>query len=275
MKTLVNSMFAGQINPGQLAIVRTIRTDETAGDIDTVAYLGPIANYAFGTDANGRLTVTDVSADPIEGTDTLSNIERLQFTDATLAIVTGTAGNDTLNGTAGNDLLLGLGGNDTLNGLAGDDVLVGGAGTDTLNGGLGNDTYVFGLADGNDTINEPVNATSGGTADRIVIQAGIDPVTLLAQPAGRLNAADNNTGTQRQPGAQLQRADGDRQRPLHRRPMRRPAWSASTSTTAATRATCSAWTTTWSAAWTRQPGSRRHRTCPPRRRTTSSWVRTA
>jgi Ca2+-binding RTX toxin-like protein len=195
MKTLVNSMFAGQINPGQLAIVRTIRTDETAGDIDTVAYLGPIANYAFGTDANGRLTVTDVSADPIEGTDTLSNIERLQFTDATLAIVTGTAGNDTLNGTAGNDLLLGLAGNDTLNGLAGDDVLVGGAGTDTLNGGLGNDTYVFGLADGNDTINEPVNATSGGTADRIVIQAGIDPVTLLANPLVGLNAADNNTGT--------------------------------------------------------------------------------
>ncbi|MBJ2154272.1 peroxidase family protein [Variovorax sp. IB41] len=195
MKTLVNSMFAGQINPGQLAIVRTIRTDETAGDIDTVAYLGPIANYAFGTDANGRLTVTDVSADPIEGTDTLSNIERLQFTDATLGIVTGTAGNDTLNGTAGNDLLLGLAGNDTLNGLAGDDVLVGGAGTDTLNGGLGNDTYVFGLADGNDTINEPVNATSGGTADRIVIQAGIDPVTLLANPLVGLNATDNNTGT--------------------------------------------------------------------------------
>ncbi|WP_052810734.1 peroxidase family protein [Variovorax paradoxus] len=188
MKTLVNSMFAGQINPVQLAIVRTIRTDETAGDIDTVAYLGPIANYAFGTDANGRLTVTDVSADPIEGTDTLSNIERLQFTDATLAIVTGTAGNDTLNGTAGNDLLLGLAGNDTLNGLGGDDVLVGGTGTDTLNGGLGNDTYVFGLADGNDTINEPVNATSGGTADRMVIQAA---GTALVG----LNASDNNTAT--------------------------------------------------------------------------------
>jgi Ca2+-binding RTX toxin-like protein len=50
-------------------------------------------------------------------------------------------------------------------------VLVGGTGADILNGGLGNDTYVFGLADGADTINEPVNATSGGTADRIVIQA--------------------------------------------------------------------------------------------------------
>ena len=189
MKTLVNAMFAGTINPGQLAIVRTIRSDADAvADIDTVAYLGPLANYAFGTDANGRLTVTDVSADPIEGTDTLSGIERLQFTDATLGIISGTAGNDTLNGTAGNDLLLGLAGNDTLNGLGGDDVLVGGAGTDTLNGGLGNDTYVFGLADGNDTINEPVNATSGGTADRIVIQAAGTALTGL-------NAQDNNTGT--------------------------------------------------------------------------------
>ncbi|MDM0115696.1 peroxidase family protein [Variovorax sp. J22R133] len=188
MKTLVNAMFAGQINPGQLAIVRTIRTDTTAGDIDTVAYLGPLANYSFGTDADGRLTVTDVSADPIEGTDTLSNVERLQFTDAVLGIVTGTNGPDTLTGTAGDDLLLGLGGNDTLNGLAGNDVLVGGAGNDTLNGGLGNDTYVFGLADGSDTINEPVNATSGGDADRIVIQAAGTALTTL-------NAQDNNTGT--------------------------------------------------------------------------------
>ncbi|MDL9996992.1 peroxidase family protein [Variovorax sp. J22P240] len=188
MKTLVNAMFAGQINPGQLAIVRTIRTDATAGDTDTVRYLGPLSNYAFGTDADGRLTVTDVSADPIEGTDTLSNIERLQFTDAVLGIVTGTNGPDTLTGTAGDDLLLGLGGNDTLNGLAGNDVLVGGAGTDTLNGGLGNDTYVFGLADGNDTINEPVNATSGGDADRIVIQAAGTALTGL-------NAQDNNTNT--------------------------------------------------------------------------------
>jgi Ca2+-binding RTX toxin-like protein len=188
MKTLVNAMFAGQINPGQLAIVRTIRTDATAGDTDTVRYLGPLSNYAFGTDADGRLTVTDISADPIEGTDTLSNIERLQFTDAVLGIVTGTNGPDTLTGTAGDDLLLGLGGNDILNGLAGNDVLVGGAGNDTLNGGLGNDTYVFGLADGNDTINEPVNATSDGTADRIVIQAAGTALTGL-------NAQDNNTGT--------------------------------------------------------------------------------
>jgi Ca2+-binding RTX toxin-like protein len=188
MKTLVNRMFSGEINPSQLEIVRTIRTDATAGDIDTAVYRGALANYAFGSTSDGMLTVTDVGVDPIDGSDKLRSIEQLQFTDNTLRIIVGTPGNDTLNGTAGNDLMVGLEGNDTLNGLDGNDVLVGGAGADTLNGGLGDDTYTFGLADGSDIVNEPVNATSGGSADRIVIQA-------VGAALTGLNASDNNTGT--------------------------------------------------------------------------------
>ena len=189
MKTLVNQMFAGHVNPGQLQIVREIvATADAIPDIDTAVYQGARANYAFGATSDGMVTVTDVGPDPIDGSDKLRNIERLQFTDATLGIIVGTTGDDTLNGTAGDDLMLGLGGNDTLNGLAGADLLVGGLGADILNGGLGDDTYAFGLGDGNDTINEPVNATSGGTADRIVIQAGGAALTGL-------NAFDNNTGT--------------------------------------------------------------------------------
>ncbi|SFJ28160.1 Ca2+-binding protein, RTX toxin-related [Phyllobacterium sp. CL33Tsu] len=73
------------------------------------------------------------------------------------------------------------------------------AGVDTLNGGLGDDTYSFSLGDGNDTINEAVNASSGGTADRISILApttGIDPVTLLPiMTMTALNANDSNTAT--------------------------------------------------------------------------------
>lgn len=212
LTTLVTSMFSGAINPGQLGIVRTIRSADATGDVDTVAYLGPLANYSFGTTADGRLTVTDISVDALEGTDTLSGIERLRFTDANLNIVAGTngndpaingtdgddlllgfAGNDVLNGLGGNDVLIGGAGNDTLNGGAGNDTLVGGVGTDTLNGGLGDDTYTFGLADGNDTINEPVNATSGGTADRIVIQPGVlDPVLGTLNPITGLNASDSS-----------------------------------------------------------------------------------
>ncbi|MBT1515796.1 hypothetical protein KIP88_35580 [Bradyrhizobium sp. SRL28] len=188
MTSLATAMFNGTINPGQLGIVRTIRTDTTAGDIDTARYQGNIAEYTFGSDANGMVTVTHTIEDSLDGSDKLRNIERLQFLDATVGLIVGTAAGETLNGTAGNDLILGLGGNDTLNGLGGNDILVGGAGNDTMNGGLGDDTYMVGLGDGNDTINEPVNATSGGAADRIVIQAAGTALTGL-------DATDNNTGT--------------------------------------------------------------------------------
>jgi Ca2+-binding RTX toxin-like protein len=132
-KPLTTWMLEGKFNPGQLQIVREILTDTTAGDTDTAAYRGPLSNYAFGTTADGRLTVTDVSADPIDGSDILTNIERVRFGDGVttpfqeLTVVVGTPGNDpALNGTAGNDLIIGLAGNDTLNGLGGNDILVGG-----------------------------------------------------------------------------------------------------------------------------------------------------
>jgi Ca2+-binding RTX toxin-like protein len=179
MTTLVNKMFAGQINPGQLQIVREVLTANGTGDIDTAAYQGAQSNYMFGATADGMVTVTDMSEDSLDGSDRLRNIERLQFTDGNLGIIVGTAGNDTMNGTAGNDLMLGLAGNDTLNGLGGNDVLVGGVGNDALNGGLGDDMYSFGLADGADTITE-----TGGT-DRISIAT----TTLTA-----LNFSEITTG---------------------------------------------------------------------------------
>ena len=46
--------------------------------------------------------------------------------------------------------------------------------------GSGDDTYSFSLGDGNDTINEAVNATSGGAADRIsILSPPVDPLTGL------------------------------------------------------------------------------------------------
>ncbi|WP_425349965.1 calcium-binding protein, partial [Rhizobium acidisoli] len=47
-----------------------------------------------------------------------------------MAVITGTAGNDTLNGTTGEDQISGLDGNDVLIGGAGADQLIGGAGMD-------------------------------------------------------------------------------------------------------------------------------------------------
>ncbi len=122
MKTLVNQMFSGHVNPGQLEIVRTIerrRHDRRRHRHRRVSGCAARTTRSA-RPAMAWLTVTDVGPDPIDGSDKLRSIERLQFTDATLGIIVGTTGDDTLNGTAGDDLMLGLGGNDTLNGLAGD-----------------------------------------------------------------------------------------------------------------------------------------------------------
>jgi hypothetical protein len=78
-------------------------------------------------------------------------------------ILTGTAGNDSIDGGNGSDILFGYAGNDTLIGgngtdfllgSAGDDLLDGGNGSDTLRGGLGEDIFVFAAGEGIDTITD-------------------------------------------------------------------------------------------------------------------------
>ncbi|MBD2748014.1 cadherin-like domain-containing protein [Microvirga sp. BT688] len=198
-------MFTAALNPGQLSIVREMVNGNKAGDVDTAVYTDVVANYSFGTNSDGSVFVNhsgfvqvpgndDVEegegvANPVsDGRDTIRGIEKLEFNGSTLNVIEGTNAGETLNGNNEADLIVGKGGNDTLNGLGGNDILIGGAGSDVLNGGLGNDTYIFGLADGSDTINEGVSATSSGSADRIVIQAAGAALTGL-------NASDNNTGT--------------------------------------------------------------------------------
>jgi Ca2+-binding RTX toxin-like protein len=99
MHELVPDMVAGTINPGQLVIVREIVTPAT-GDFDTAVYSDVLANYTVTTDANGVTTVTHVPAPPggggngglanqAEGTDRLTNIERLQFADQSVVLVPG------------------------------------------------------------------------------------------------------------------------------------------------------------------------------------------
>jgi len=78
LKELVPRMLSGEINPGQLSIVREILMSDSA-DYDTAMFSGLRANYTVTTGADGRTTVTDnVGTD---GTDILRNIERLQFSD--------------------------------------------------------------------------------------------------------------------------------------------------------------------------------------------------
>ena len=118
---------------------------------DTAVYSGDRSAYTI-TVSGGVTTV----AGP-DGTDTVSNVERLQFADglydATGAPlpINGTSDADVLNGTSGADVINGLDGNDVIDGRAGNDTLNGGAGDDLLNGGVtGLDTLAGG--DGNDTV---------------------------------------------------------------------------------------------------------------------------
>lgn len=257
-KTLDLLMLSRTYNPGQLHIIREILYDSSG--TDTAQYWDVQDNYRFDGTSDGRLVVehvmpTETDAvdgnepnpfDPLtgknrtsDGRDILGNIEQLQFQDGLLAVINGTGANDTLNGGGGNDIILGMDGNDTLNGNGGDDVLIGGRGNDVLNGGAGsdrlmggvgndilnggtgNDTYVFGLADGNDTINE---ASGNGAADRIVIATrgealqsltGVDSAAgqasgdlVIGYNGNQISVAGHFSGTNAQTGVELINFDG-------------------------------------------------------------------
>ena len=93
-----------------------------------------------------------------------------------MAIINGTAANNSLSGTALPDVINGFDGNDTLNGLGGNDELFGGNGNDLLNGGTGADTMDGG--DGNDTI------AVDNLGDVAIGGAGIDLVQITLAGGG-------------------------------------------------------------------------------------------
>jgi len=92
-RTLEQDVAAGLVNPGNLVAVREIITPtaaETAGNVDTAVFSGLTSDYEVTTlNADGTPgtfgapgTVTTVLDNRgIDGTDTLRNIERLQFSD--------------------------------------------------------------------------------------------------------------------------------------------------------------------------------------------------
>jgi Ca2+-binding RTX toxin-like protein len=88
--TLQADVFAGKVDPGNLVIVREIVSNPGPLDVDTAAYVGPQADYDI-TVAGGVVTVVharNTAAKPgnNDGTDTLRNIERLQFADGTIPV---------------------------------------------------------------------------------------------------------------------------------------------------------------------------------------------
>ncbi|UYP84590.1 heme peroxidase [Pseudomonas asiatica] len=139
--------------------------------------VGGLGNDTYVVDNAGDVVVEATAA----GTDTVrataasytlgANVENLTYIGAgnftgtgngLANIITGAAGNDTLNGDGGNDQLLGGLGSDTLNGGAGNDTLDGGAGNDSLFGDAGNDNLQGGAGDDNLDGGNGVDVLQGG-----------------------------------------------------------------------------------------------------------------
>ncbi|WP_206419731.1 calcium-binding protein [Minwuia thermotolerans] len=139
-----NDSLAG--NTGNDILSGGAGNDALAGGagIDRAVYAGSEDNFdvVFAADGSNAVLADTVGG---EGTDTLSSdIEEVQFVDATFAVQIGTAGNDALTGGASADVLAGVDGDDTLTGNAADDFLVGGDGNDSIVGGDGADDLIGG-----------------------------------------------------------------------------------------------------------------------------------
>ncbi len=161
---------------------------------DTVVFSAASTAYTIST-TNGVTTVSGGAT----GTDTITNVEFLQFSDRTIALVggvslTGTAASEDIYGSAGNDVLYGLGGDDFLVGYAGDDTLVGGSGTDTMFGGEGNDAYE--VTEAGDVVLE--NAGEGtdtvfSYVDGYTLAANAETLALVGAARVGMGNGGNNT----------------------------------------------------------------------------------
>ncbi|MBE0008258.1 heme peroxidase [Arthrobacter sp. AET 35A] len=83
LKNLQADIMAGTIDPGKVAIVREILSTPGATDVDTANFSGARAEYAISTE-NGVTTVAHTGGTGADGTDRITNVEQLRFTDATV-----------------------------------------------------------------------------------------------------------------------------------------------------------------------------------------------
>ncbi|MBP7953877.1 MAG: calcium-binding protein, partial [Nitrosomonas sp.] len=170
-----------------LKIVREIKYTAAPTDIDTAVYQDLFSSYilTFSNSSPGTIFIDHAiipnggGGAQDDGSDTLRNIERIQFLDKTAYI--GTSVDDNLVGTANDDVLYGLVGNDTLNGLGGVDILV---------GGNGNDKYIV------DTATDTITETAGGGIGDIVESSvtytlGLNLENLTLTDSGVINGTGN------------------------------------------------------------------------------------
>jgi len=157
---------------------------------DTAVFSGNHTDYIITVDASYFIdpffatATVQQSGGGGDGTDTLTNVEFLQFADGTFSIADflppsplPTAGDDVIVGTANADSIDLLGGNDTYVGLGGNDKILGGDGNDDIRAGDGNDQVSAGA--GSDTVSGEAGndiISGNGGADWIFGGTGADTI---------------------------------------------------------------------------------------------------
>jgi serralysin len=144
-------------------------------DTAMIAATRASAEVTFGEDG----TITVVSAD---GTDILTGIEFIAFSDQTVSTtvflptddILGSEGSDPLRGSADGDTVRGFGGDDTITAGNGNDIVYGGTGDDLMGGETGDDELYgdegddrISASDGNDTVygGDGNDSMGGGLGD--------------------------------------------------------------------------------------------------------------
>ncbi|HET8795391.1 MAG TPA: FG-GAP-like repeat-containing protein, partial [Arthrobacter sp.] len=85
---LQEDLLAGTIDPASIVAVLEMRVDRESSEDDTAVFSGAQAEYDVST-GNGVTTVVHARGTGADGTDTLSGIEMLQFSDSILNLDTG------------------------------------------------------------------------------------------------------------------------------------------------------------------------------------------
>jgi|GEM_PF-2073838 len=157
---------------GNDSITGSAGDDELDGGsgLDTAVYLGILDDYTI-TDMGGG----DYAVSGPEGTDTLTNIENIQFSDIASTDIAGLIApiSLTITGTDGNDSLIGTSSDDTIEGLDGDDIIEGMGGNDDIDGGAGTDTIV--VSDGIESCH--IQIVSDGVFNVVTTNQGTDQIT--------------------------------------------------------------------------------------------------
>ncbi|HET6967626.1 MAG TPA: peroxidase family protein, partial [Ornithinibacter sp.] len=81
-------MINGTINPGQLRIVREIQTPSNGTSVDVALFSDVRTNYVITRVDDNTVTVAHTGGLATDGTDTVSNVETLRFTDQDVATST-------------------------------------------------------------------------------------------------------------------------------------------------------------------------------------------